>query len=118
MGGCRACSMLAPSVVDVPSKLRARGWRRIGRTAQLAEKAYLSFDQAEPGCLSARLASRVHVELAQDRRDVVPDSLLRQEEPFGDLGVAETLGHQRQDVELARGEVGWVLAGSQPRAAR
>jgi drug/metabolite transporter (DMT)-like permease len=43
---------------------------------------------AEPLRLRSRLAPRSHAELAKDRRDVVPDRLLGQEEPLGDVGVA------------------------------
>src|SRR3954467_15556637 len=47
----------------------------------------LSFDEAEAGRDHAGLAAARHVELAQDRRDVVGDGLLGQEEPGRDVRV-------------------------------
>ena len=57
-------------------------------------------------------------ELAQDRRDVVVDRLARQEQPLGDVAVAQAVGDQREHLELARGELGRVLARRRPRPAR
>src|SRR6188472_196367 len=53
------------------------------------QEACLSFDEPEPGGRDAGLAAALHVELAQDRRDVVGDGLLRQEEPGRDVRVAQ-----------------------------
>ena len=47
--------------------------------------------QAEPPGHFSGLAARAHVELSEDRRDVMIDRLLGQHEPFGDLGVAQPL---------------------------
>src|SRR3954454_15683179 len=64
------------------------------------------------------LAARPDPELGEDRRDVVLDGLARQEQPLRDVAIAQALGDQREDIELARGEVGGVLAGRTARAAR
>ena len=55
-------------------------------------------------------------ELAQDGRHVVVDGLLGHDEPRGDLGVAQPLGHEREDLELARCQARRVRAGRGPRA--
>src|SRR4051794_39911437 len=60
----------------------------------------LSFDEPEPGRDETGLAAAGHVELAQDRRDVVGDGLLREEEPGCDVRVAQTLGDVGEDLEL------------------
>src|SRR3954462_9661904 len=64
------------------------------------------------------LATRPDPELGEDRRDVVLDGLARQEQPLRDVAIAQALGDQREDIELARGEVGGVLAGRPARTAR
>ena len=60
-----------------------------------------AFEEPAPGSGRACLASVAGRQLAQDRRDVVIDRPRRQEQPLGDLGVAETVRDQREDVELA-----------------
>jgi hypothetical protein len=60
----------------------------------------------------------VHVELAQDRRYVVTDCLLRQNQAVRDLRVAQSFGEQRQDLQLAVGQAGGVLACAWPRPSR
>src|SRR5690349_5128954 len=68
----------------------------------------LSFDEPEPGGGDARLTAAGDVELAQDRRDVVGDGLLREEEPRRDVRVAQALGDVGEDLELARRHPGGV----------
>src|SRR3954467_15157952 len=70
----------------------------------------LSSEDAQAQGLGGGLAAALDAELAQDRRDVVADRALRQEEPLGDLAVAQPLGHQGQHLELARGQPGGVAA--------
>src|SRR5439155_12888691 len=65
-----------------------------------------------------RLAAGVDVELAQDRRDVVRHGPVRDEQVRCDLAVAQPLGHERQDLEFARRQVGRVLSRLRPRTAR
>src|SRR3954451_20427798 len=64
----------------------------------------LSFDDSEAGRRGAGLAPGAHVELAQDRRDVVADRLLRDEEAPGDVGVAPPLRDEGEDLDLPRRE--------------
>ena len=45
------------------------------------------------------------LELREDRRDVVADGLLAEEELGGDLCVRPPLGEQLQDLELSVGEL-------------
>src|SRR5437899_8538376 len=73
---------------------------------------------AEPSGRGARLAARAHVELPQDRGDVVVDRFRRQEEPFRDLSVAEPLRDQGEDLELACREVRRVPPGRAAWPAR
>ena len=47
---------------------------------------------------------------------MVADGLLGHEQPLRDLGVAQSLGHQREDLELARGHARRVLARRGARA--
>src|ERR1700749_1480664 len=63
-----------------------------------------------------RLASAAYVEFAQDRRDVMVDRLLGDEQSSGDLRVAQVLGQQRQEVELSGSEPGGVGAGLSARS--
>jgi hypothetical protein len=63
------------------------------------------------------LAPRVDAELAEDRRDVVVDGLLGDDEPLRDLRVAKAFGQQRQNFELAVGQPGGVLDGTSAIAA-
>ena len=46
------------------------------------------------------------------------DGALGDDEPLGNLAVAQTLGDERQHLELASGQPGRVRAGPCPRAAR
>src|SRR5450759_5045955 len=64
------------------------------------------------------LKARGHSELREDRRDVVPDSLLRQVQPRGDVGVAQTRVEQVEHLELAVGEPADVRARGSPGTAR
>ena len=47
-----------------------------------------------------------HLELCEDRRHVVADGLLAEEECRCDLGVRPPLGEEVQDFELSVGELG------------
>ena len=49
---------------------------------------------------------------------MVADRPLGEDEPRGDLGVAQALGDEPEHLELARRQAGRVLAGRPPRAAR
>jgi len=55
------------------------------------------------------LAAALNVELAEDRRDVVCDRLLREEQVVGDLPVAKTPADQSEDLGLARGQAGGIV---------
>ena len=45
------------------------------------------------------------------------DRSAREKEPFRDLGVLEPLRHEREYVDLARGQVGRVSSGRRTRAS-
>jgi hypothetical protein len=51
-------------------------------------------DEAKPCGMGTRLQATAHAELAQDRRDVMTDRLLGENETIGDLGVAQPLRNQ------------------------
>src|SRR5262245_53582181 len=54
----------------------------------------------------------------QDRRDVMADGLLGEEEPPGDVGVTQTLGDELQNLDLAWSEAGRVPLCGRPGPAR
>src|SRR5437764_14084013 len=68
--------------------------------------------------LGGRLRPRADAELAQDRRDVVIDRALGEEQALGDLRVAQAFGEQGDDLQLACGQSRRVLLRRAPRAAR
>src|SRR6185437_2835651 len=55
-------------------------------------------------------------ELPQDRRHVMVDRALGEDEPRGDLGVPKTLGDEREHLQLPSREAGGILAGRRPGA--
>src|SRR5437763_16393026 len=61
--------------------------------------------QAEPGQLRGGLLARAHVELGQDRRDVVGNGLRGDVQARGDLGVGQPVREQLEDLDLARGQL-------------
>src|SRR2546426_2762667 len=65
--------------------------------------------KSEPRGLGACLTAGAHAELPEDRRDVVANRLLGEEEAFGDVCVAESLRHQFEDLELAGRQPGGIL---------
>src|ERR1700723_598406 len=94
----------------MPANICASARAHIGRSSYVGGERYLSWrEQPDPQRLGARLAASVHVELSQDRRDVVRDGLLGDDQVPGDLGVALTVCQQRQHLELASREAGGVL---------
>jgi hypothetical protein len=62
----------------------------------------------EPGLVGERdeAGAVVAVELAQDVADVALGGQGADDEPAGDLGVAEAAGDEQQDVVFAVGELG------------
>src|SRR3954452_1012672 len=95
-------------------------WARANRRSApraLHREDGLSFDDAQAGGLGTGLAARGDPELAQDGGDVVGGRLLGHEEAARDLAVAQPLGHERYDLELARRQPGGVLARGGPRPA-
>ena len=57
--------------------------------------------QPEPSRLGGRLAASTRVEFSQDRRDMMIDGLLGDDQPLSDVGVTQALDEQRQHLELA-----------------
>ena len=74
----------------------------------------LSFGDAQAGRLGGRLAARAHPELAQDRRHVMVDGLLRQEQLRGDLRVAFAADQPVEHLQLPGGEAIAVLNTDTP----
>src|SRR5919201_368567 len=66
----------------------------------------------------ACLAARAGIELAQDGGYVVVDRFLRDEEPLGDIGVAQPVAEERQHLELPGREAHDVLLRGFARPAR
>ena len=114
-GGYLSWARLA-SELSAP-RPRAMGAHR--PTRLIGRERYLSWP-AMPSRTAAAPASprECDVELAQDRGDVVGDRLCGEEQPLRDVGVAQPLGDERQDLELARGQVGGVLPCPAARSAR
>jgi hypothetical protein len=96
-----------------------RGPPRIGRPAQVVRSRYLGLaGEAEANGFGGGLGSAPDAELAQDRRDVVIDRAFGENEPARNLGIPETLRHQREHLELARCQVRRVRLGRRSRPAR
>src|SRR5438093_4417711 len=106
----RGNSLLLPSATLLAFD-GTRGARRAHRPNYPGCPAALPILAGEPeeDRLRARLAARAHVQLAKDRRDMVVDRLLGENEPLGDLGVAEPLRDELQHLELTRSQVGGIL---------
>jgi hypothetical protein len=66
----------------------------------------------------ACFAASAYVKLPQDRRDVMIDRLRGQEKPFGDVGIAQTLRHQSEHLDLARGQARGIVQVRSAGAAR
>src|SRR5215471_13364183 len=64
-----------------------------------------------------RLGPRAHLQFRQDLRDMVGRGLGRRREALCDLGVAQPLGQQQEDLELAWRETDWISPGGGARAA-
>src|SRR5829696_4882479 len=93
----------------MPRTLRASLSRNYGRAPHLSA-------DAEPDRLGGRLAAAADLELAQDRRDVVVDGLLGDEQLRRDVRVAVAADQQLEHLQPAGGELGRVLAGRGTRA--
>jgi hypothetical protein len=70
------------------------------------------------GRLDACLRACMDTELAQNRRNVVVDRLLGDDEPLGDLRVAQALREELENLELAPGQAGGILPRGGAWAAR
>ena len=73
--------------------------------------------QAERGGPLARLRPVTHAQLGQHRRHVMVDGPGGDHEALGDLGVAQAVGHQLQDLELTVAEAGRVAPRRRASAA-
>ena len=84
-----------------PCRPPCRGRSRHGsaRGPPGASEGLPIFRRARGGPPPRRPGRGSDVELAQDRRDVMGDRLLREEQPRGDLRVAQALGDEREDLE-------------------
>jgi hypothetical protein len=63
-------------------------------------------EQAEARRVCSRRCAGCEPQFGPDVGDMPMDRVPAQHQPVGDLGVAEALGDQAQDFELARGQVG------------
>ena len=70
--------------------------------------------ETRPGRVGRGLRTARHVELAQDPAHVMLGGLRRDHQALGDLRVRQALAEQREDLELARGE---LLVQPRPAAA-
>src|SRR5436190_417082 len=95
-----------PCLASTTASRRASSCASRSRSADVATA--LKLGETEPTRLGGRLAPRTHVELPQDRGNVVVDSSLGEEEAIGDLGIAQTLGDEQEDLELAWSKARWV----------
>jgi hypothetical protein len=96
-----------------------RGPRVIGRSSgPRFDVSRVGLCETEPSRGGGDLTARPHIELAQDRGDVVIDGLPAHDQPFGDLGVAKPLGEQRQNLQLTTGQPGRVRPGPGARSTR
>src|SRR5262249_34665454 len=68
-------------------------------------------DQPEVMGEARRLGARTRLQFGQDGGDMVLDRLGRGGEAVGDLAVAQPLGEQEQDLELAWGEASGIGLG-------
>ena len=73
---------------------------------------------AESYCLDSGLGARPRTEFAQDRRHMAVDGAFRQKQRFGDLGIASALREEREHLELAPRQPGWILYRRHPRPPR
>ena len=81
-------------------------------------RAGAALQQPEAGGLRDRGRARRHVELRRGVGDVTVDGVLADEEPLGDRLVAEAVGDQPEDLDLARASGRSVLVGpGRPAAA-
>src|SRR5215210_1642956 len=72
-----------------PSTLGAEGAQANRENSLCLAARLLSFgEQPEPGGGCSRLAAGPHLELAQDRADVVVHGSRRDDEPSGDVGIS------------------------------
>jgi hypothetical protein len=74
-------------------------------------------DEAKSRSLGACLTACVDVELPQDRRDVMVNRPLGEEEALGDLRVVKAVCDEREHLKLAPCQAGWVLLRSGARPA-
>jgi hypothetical protein len=59
--------------------------------------------------LGAGLSTGPHIKLAKNRRDVVADRPLGEEEALGDFAIAEAVSDKLQDLDLAARQAAGVL---------
>src|ERR1044071_10009323 len=111
----RSCAARTSSVVPHPSRrtityisigttVVAAPRRNIGRVTEIGGRPCLCWEQIQRSRLGDRLATRVGLELAEDRRHVVAHRPGGEEQPLSDLPVAKPLRDQRKHLALARGE--------------
>src|SRR3954454_10683712 len=111
---------LTPEVDDwVKPRVRGPGGPALRTTFPTWSRALpILADDAEPNRLCRSLAARAHVELAQDRSDVVGDGPLREHEAPGDIGVACTLRGELEHLTLTSRQVGRIVLGRRPWSSR
>src|SRR5439155_8773023 len=90
---------------------------RVGRSHCSPQTRSLIWKDTEFTSLDDRLAAALRSELGENRGNVMLDGTRRKEEPLSDRRVAQPIGEQPQDFELARGQRRSVCAGRRSRAA-
>src|SRR5256885_4266689 len=73
--------------------------------------------EAQAQGLCARLDTRAHVELAEDRSHVVVHGSFREHETVGDLGVAKPFGDEPEHLAFPRCQTAGILSGCRARSA-
>src|SRR5215471_11302048 len=76
-------------------------WSGPGQAGRPAASLNGRIRVAVPERQDSQLHAATHVELVEDGREVVLDGLLRDTGGQGDVAVAETAGHRRDDFPLA-----------------
>src|SRR6516225_607004 len=87
------------------------------------QRVWLTQVDPEPRGRLSDVVSAGYPEFGQDGRDVVVDGPGRQDEAFGDVGVAEPAGQEPQDIDLTGAETGgaggrcWAGSAADPAGA-
>src|SRR3954454_10774180 len=108
----QACCLPSQEIASGPGS----AWGVLPILAPYLGSLYVRDDPQSQGRGDRPGAGRL-AELAQHRRDMVPDGFLGQEEPLRDFGVGKALGEQAEYLHLARRKPGRVGPARRPGTA-